>query len=139
LADANGSQVGLEGTFQRLCEEQAAFTLEGDSLPELFNHWLTDPMNERRWLNAAMLFQELKMVAEAEKLAFKYKSPRSLGQRIANTEHNLRTVVGVEIQPDSHLKQKVYRFWKLPEFVQPGSTVTRVSRDSASNPQNATA
>jgi hypothetical protein len=114
LADAQGSQASVEGIFQRLCQEQAAFTLEGDSLPELLSHWLTDPRNEQRWVDAAVLFQELASISEVEKLAFKYKSPRSLGQRLANTEHDLRTVLGVETRADSHFKQKEYRFWKLP-------------------------
>jgi hypothetical protein len=114
LADAQGSQANMEGIFQRLGQEQAAFTLEGDSLPELLIHWLTDSRNEQRWVDAAVLFQELVSISEVEKLAFKYKSPRSLGQRLGNTEHDLRTVVGVETRADSHLKQKQYRFWKLP-------------------------
>jgi hypothetical protein len=132
LADANGSRTTLETIFDRLCEEQASFTLEGDSLLDLLDHWLADRNNERRWVDAATLFRELSAIAEAERLAFTYKNARSLGQRLANAEHNLRTVVGVASRADPHLKQKVYQFWKRPEVGANGACDTR---DSAGIPQ----
>jgi hypothetical protein len=137
LADADGAQARLEEVLLRLGEEQAAFTLEGDSLVELLEHWLARSANERRWVDAATLFRELSILAAAKNLCFNYKSGRALAQRLANTEHNLRTVIGVEAELEPHLKQKVYRFWKRLESGPNGPIVTRVTRDSAAIPPNA--
>jgi hypothetical protein len=113
LADAGGGREAMEGLFGKLCEEQAAFTLEGDPLAELLPRWLAAPGNPGRPADAATLYKELGALAEAEKLEFSYRSSRALGQRLGNVLHNLKAILRVQVIHDPHRKQKLYQFWPL--------------------------
>jgi len=113
IADVNGGREKLEDIFNRMSEEQAAFTLDGDCLVELLHLWLREKGNHERPVSAAALYKELVQLAEAEKVTFSYKSGRSLGQRLGNVEHNLRSIFGVKVEVDRHQKLKQYSFWPL--------------------------
>ncbi len=88
VADAQGGMDEMQGIFDRMRDEQAAFTLEGDTVIELLDLWLKDEANIQREVSAAQLYGELAALSEKEKIEFGYKSSRSLGQRLGNTEHN---------------------------------------------------
>jgi hypothetical protein len=111
LGDATGSRQQIEELFEKLGEEQAAFTLEGDSFVEVLTLWLNDPANQGREVDAATLHRELRSVAEKQGIEFGYKSSRSLSMRIANVQHNLGSVARLETAQDKHRKLNLYRFW----------------------------
>jgi hypothetical protein len=113
IADAAKNMPAVEDIFDRMGEEQAAFTLDGDTLVEMLGLWLRKEANHDREVTAAELYKQLAKLAEDEKVEFAYKSSRSLGQRLGNIEHNLRSVVGVKVATHPHKKMKLYRFWPL--------------------------
>jgi hypothetical protein len=59
IADVNGGRETLEDIFDRMGDEQAAFTLDGDTLVEMLNLWLRDGRNHNRPVSAAELYKEL--------------------------------------------------------------------------------
>jgi hypothetical protein len=120
IADVGGNRAVIEDMFDRMGDEQAAFTLDGDTLVEALNLWLKNEKNHRREMTAAGLHKELAQLAEAEKVEFAYKSSRSLAQRLSNTEHNLRSIMGVKVTTDPHKRQKRYTFWPLQETAESG-------------------
>lgn len=133
LADANGGRDVVEAIFARMGEEQDAFSLEGDSLAELLLQWLENPANHGRPVSAKDLYREFSSLSEQHGLDFSYKNSRSMGQRLGNVEHNLRSVARVQVDRDPHEKHKVYRFWPLVA----GNAGNGFGRDSATaNPQS---
>ena len=119
LVDVTERRSQFEAIFTKMEEEQAAFTLEGDSLIDLIEVWLkTEKMegtkvrfpNRGRYVTAKELHAELAALAEAREMKFAYQSGRSLGQRLRHIESNLRTVFQVEVDPNSSKNQKRYAF-----------------------------
>ncbi len=114
-----------------------------DALDAVLNA-VADP-DAKRWLEAMLTRGEAVMVPVADRpphphaacgryitaasLTAGYRSGRSLGQRLSNIEHNLRSVVGVSVSSDSHKKQKVYTFWPLRVTTESGGIA--FSMDSA--------
>jgi hypothetical protein len=124
LADAEGNCGAVADIFSKLQEEQSAFALEDDQLIALLLEWLEKEDNHGREVMAKTLFQELSALARQGERKLPVASGRSLGQRLGHLEVNLRTVVGLEVVPDPHLKQKRYRF-------RPAAPELRESRESA--------
>jgi hypothetical protein len=124
LADAKGTTSTVEDIFAKMQNEQAAFTLEGDSLVDLLEAWLqvketrdckiTYP-NQGREVTAKVLHRELSALAEAKGLTFGYHGGQALGQRIRHIETNLRTLFEVVVNPDGAKNQKTYQFSPLIE------------------------
>jgi hypothetical protein len=121
LADANGRRKVIEELLDKLGEEQAVFALEGDSLVEVLVLWLGEPGNQGRLTDAGTLHKELRLLAEQRRLEFAYKSGHSLSKRLVNVEHNLKTVVRMEVAEDRHRKVNLYRFWPLESVAGPPS------------------
>lgn len=113
IADVEGGRAKMEGLFGKMADEQAAFTLDGDTFLELLWLWLAVDGNNKRPVKASTFHSELKALAEEKHMDFGYRNGKALGQRINNAEHNLRKIVGISITTDPHLKQKLYSFWKL--------------------------
>jgi hypothetical protein len=110
ISEADGGREALESIFERMGEVQASFSLEADNLVDLLSLWLEEAGNHGRQVNADELHKELGKVAEKEKTLFIYKSARSLAQRLANVESNLRAMFHVESDRDAHSKSKRYAF-----------------------------
>jgi hypothetical protein len=110
LADAEGNGDAIEAIFSKLQEEQSAFALEDDQLIALLLEWLEREDHQGREVTAKELFQDLSTLARQSERKLPVTSGRSLAQRLGHLEVNLRTVVGLEVVPDAHLKQKRYRF-----------------------------
>jgi hypothetical protein len=113
LADAKGGRETMEGILARMGQAQATFTLEGDSLVEMLHLWLDTPANHGRQVDAKTLHQELAKVATQNQKEFGYPSGRSLGQRLRNVVPNLQTYFDVDVDTDTHRKQKLYGFRPL--------------------------
>ncbi len=124
LADVKGRRGEFEAVFAKMEEEQAEFTLEGDSLIDMLGMWLdvvktegtkTTHPNRGRYITAKDLFQELSALAEAKGTKFDYQGGRSLGQRLRHIESNLQSVLKLEVDQSSTKNQKRYAFWPLEE------------------------
>lgn len=110
LADAEGDCCAVESIFRKLQEEQSEFAVEHDQLIALILEWLEKEGNDGREVTAKELYQELSAMARHSERKMPVTGSRALGQRLGHLEVNLKTVVGLEIIPDPHLKQKRYRF-----------------------------
>jgi hypothetical protein len=136
MADARGKLQKAEELLARMGCEQDLFTMEGDSLVELLGRWLEDAKNHGRAVDAGTLHGELVKLAEEKRLKFGYTSGRSLGQRLRNVLPNLRSVYRVELDSDTHRKQKAYRFWPLEGQV--AGMAGKAKTDSASDSADVT-
>lgn len=124
LAHVEGNRAAVERIFDKLQEEQSAFAVDDDQFIGLLLEWLEKEENLDREVTAKEIFQDLSVLARQSERKMPVASSRALGQRLGHLEVNLKTVVGLEVVPDAHLKQKRYRF-------RPPSPELRVTRESA--------
>ncbi len=111
LAEHRGGREYAETIFTKMCEEQAAFTLEGDPLVELLDDFLKYDKTHGVEYTASSLHTELSAIAKFKHIDFPCKSAKSLGSRINNAPHNLQKVFRIKVHTDQHLKIKKYKFW----------------------------
>jgi hypothetical protein len=115
IGDALGNRAAVEEMFARMSEEQSALTLDTERPVAVLLRWLEYEANRGREVSAQVLHEELKTVADGERLDYDCESGRALGQRLGHIEPNLRTVVRLTVRTDHHRKQKLYTFWPKEE------------------------
>ena len=110
VADAQGQGQAVLAAFEKMVGDQSEFLLEEDPLLPGLTVWLEDSSNHGRWVNAGMLFKELKPLAEAQGIAWSYKSTLSLGKRLANVVSNLKVLFEVETKKNPRGGTAEYAF-----------------------------
>jgi DNA primase catalytic core len=84
---------GAGNTFIKLLEKmdvaQSEFLLEDNPLFDCLDIWLENTSNRGREVTASQLYNELQIVAEANKVTFPFKSARSLGMHLQSIQSDL--------------------------------------------------
>ena len=90
---ANSENTRSRDTFIKLLEKmdmaQSEFLLEDNPLFDCLDIWLENTSNRGREVTASQLYNELQIVAEANKIPFPFKSARSLGMHLQNIQSDL--------------------------------------------------
>jgi hypothetical protein len=123
VADADGKLPEAQAMFERLGEEQLAFTVQDDPVIELLEDWVIDHAGEE--VTTAQLFASLQAVAVLShpRRSFDVKSSVAFGQYLQSHRATLKALFGAEDRTAGGRK----RLWK---FFPPASSETKgVARD----------
>jgi DNA primase len=84
---------GKAAEFLRLLEKmdraRSEFLIEDHPIVECLEAWIDNPDNVRREVKVSQLFEEFSAIAQEHKIAFGYKSPKSLGIQLRHILSNL--------------------------------------------------
>jgi hypothetical protein len=122
LADARGEREAAEDLLDRLADDQSAFALGANALPDLLLRWLEEPTNHGKAVTAAELHKDLARIAERDRVEFSCESGRSLAQYLTNMEPNLSAILVMKSLNDTNRKAKVYHFYPLEGDGEPAGT-----------------
>lgn len=111
VATAWGCRAEVEAIFTKLEEAQADLVFENEPVHQILELWLTNPSNQGRRMDAAILYREWSFLANQNQILWPFSNPQSLGIRLVQLRHALEQRFNVTVARDPHEKQNCYRFW----------------------------
>ena len=102
LAHAQGWGEAMSSILDRLSGEQSSFTMEGETIFDLLEIWLTEKSGENigKEVTSAQLCSEFAAIAASKKIEFIYKEKtRSFAQRLRNIMSTLREFYDIRERP----------------------------------------
>ena len=89
IAKINGLGNEFIALLEKMDKEQSIFLLEDNTVFLCLDAWLTQPNNQGREVTSSMLYSELQIIAEQDKISFGFKNTTSFGIHLRNILSNL--------------------------------------------------
>jgi hypothetical protein len=112
VADADDKLHEAEAMFERLAQEQLAFTVQDDPVVELLEDWLKDYTGQE--LTTGQLFIALQTLARYSHRSFDFKSAVSFGQYLQSNRASLKALFGADERTGGGRK-RLWRFAPSPD------------------------
>jgi hypothetical protein len=111
VATVWGCREEVEGIFKKLEQAQADLVFADEPINQVLDLWLRTAPNCGRSLDAGTLQREWNRIALTNGIGWRFVNGIGLARRLNSLLHALRQRFDIEVIPDLHLKQNLYRFW----------------------------
>jgi hypothetical protein len=119
VADAGGRQAQAEAMFEKLAQEQLAFTVQDDPVVELLEDWVK--VSRGHEVTTAQLFAELRHIAQnaSPPKPFDFRSSNSFGQYLQSHLGTLKVLFGAT-ERTAGGRKRLWRFDPPMDIAEPG-------------------